>query len=380
MRVHTYLSRSCFLVLVAASLGTLAGCGSNQSLGGGEPSDAAVASGGAGGTTGVTTVTGGTTASITAAGGATVAGTSAGGVSSSAGMTANAGRTSTASTSTGGATVAGGTTAVAGKTATGGSSTEGTTATGGSTVIAGKTATGGASTGGTTATGGSIGTGGSAAGGTSATGGTGAGGSTGGAVGGVSLVAELYVTELSNVTDCWIKPSWQNGSSMSIFLYGCGTVDVYKKDASGWKNLGKTIACAWEGISPEVKAGTTYTDDSPAYGPVYKTWGTGTYRVAGTYGVGCTDPSAGQSKAGCTAFYVATSNEITVTAPPPSADAGVDGACGTLPEGVTCKKPTGGCAAMTCVSASWTCAPGQTPAAVVPGVCDTIAPDAGTGG
>lgn len=92
--------------------------------------------------------------------------------------------------------------------------------------------------------------------------------------------------------------------------------------------------------------------------------------------MGCTNPSAGQSKAGCTSFIEATSNEITVAMPVP--DAGVDAVCGAQPEGVTCKKPTGGCASMTCVNGSWACAAGQTPVALVPGACDV--PDAGIGG
>jgi hypothetical protein len=153
-------------------------------------------------------------------------------------------------------------------------------------------------------------------------------------------------------------------------------VNVYRKDSAGWTNVGQPLVCAWEGVSPEVKPGASYND--PSYGPFGKLWpGTGgTFRLSGKYGVGCTNPAAGQSKAGCTAFYEATSNEVVVTLPSP--DAGVDAGCGVQPEGVTCRKSTGGCASMICGNGSWACASGQTPVALVPGACDVG--DAGNGG
>jgi hypothetical protein len=183
------------------------------------------------------------------------------------------------------------------------------------------------------------------------------------------------VTLVASQNQSVVSVTWQNKTSASIFLYGCGTVDAYRKDAAGWTKLGKYVACSWEGISPEVKAGTSYTDTGPGVnGLVIKEWvgSGGIFRFTGTYGVGCTDPSAGQSKAGCTSFHEATSDEIVVHGPPTVPDAGADAVCGTMPEGVTCRKPTGGCAAMTCTNGSWACASGQTPVALVPGACDGV--------
>lgn len=220
---------------------------------------------------------------------------------------------------------------------------------------------GGSSAGGIVTLGGSTVVNSGGSGGTTASGGAGAGT-------GVILTATLLENTVT------IQATWQNNTQASIFLYGCGTVDVYRREATGWTNIGKPLACSWEGISPEVKPGASFSD--PSYGPFTKWWpGTGgTFRLSGKYGVGCTDPSGGQSKAGCTSFIDATSNEITVAMPVP--DAGVDVACGAM-EGVTCKKPAGGCAAMTCVNGTWACAPGQTPVALVPGACDI--PDAASG-
>lgn len=337
MRFHTYLLVS--LLALGGGLSSLSGCGSNKSLGEGFPEDAGA--GGIGGTTAVTTVTGGGST----AGGASAASTPVGG-SSPVASSAAAGQT------------AGGSSAVAGKSATAGTST------GTAGAVAGKTASGGAS-GGRSDTGGT-----SAVGGTSVSSG-GSSGSTGSGDGtGVILTATVLDTGT-------IQATWQNNTQASIFLYGCGTVDVYRKDSAGWTNIGKPLQCGWEGVSPEVKPGASLED--PAYGPFTKYWPKtgGIFRVSGKYGVGCTDPSAGQSKAGCTAFYQATSNEVTVTMPVP--DAGVDGGCGEMVEGVTCKKPGGGCAAMTCSNGSWSCAPGQTPVALVPGACD-ISVDAAAAG
>jgi hypothetical protein len=134
------------------------------------------------------------------------------------------------------------------------------------------------------------------------------------------------VLTASLTSDGYVLPIWINQSKASIFLYGCGTTNIWKKNGVDWVDLSNAAAmhCAWEGVSPEVLAGASYADTSPVYGSTaFLRWGAGTYRLKGSYGVGCTNPEAGQSKAGCTAYYEATSNEITVTAPPPgTADGG----------------------------------------------------------
>jgi hypothetical protein len=133
----------------------------------------------------------------------------------------------------------------------------------------------------------------------------------------VKLVAKV-------TSDGWIVPVWLNESSVSIFLYGCGSADVWKQEGSDWVNRGTLVRCAWEGASPEVTPGSTYSDAGPAYA-VLAGWGPGTYRLQGRYGVGCTAPELGQSKAGCTAFYEAISNEVALAALPDAGGSG-DGA------------------------------------------------------
>jgi hypothetical protein len=352
MRFQAYLFASC-LALVSSS--AFVGCGSNESLGSGLPEDAG--GGGTAGASAVTTVTGASTAS----GGATTGGGGTSAVaSSSAGTSAVAGQISGSSSAAAGSSV------IAGTTATGGASTGTTTGAAGTTGVAGKTASGGTATGGTR-TGGTTTT-------SVSTGGMGGGAGTNG----ISTSPSGVILTASLAQPGTIQGIWQNNTQSSIFLYGCGTADAYQKQDTGWVNIGKPMACSWEGASPEVKPGASYTD--PSYGPINKYWGGngGIFRLTGKYGVGCTNPSAGQSKAGCTAFYEVTSNEIEAKGPPTAtdADAGVDADCGTMPEGVTCKKPTGGCAIMTCTNGSWACAAGQTRVALVPGACDVT--DAGS--
>lgn len=45
------------------------------------------------------------------------------------------------------------------------------------------------------------------------------------------------------------------------------------------------------------------------------------------------------------------------------------GACGPMPVGTTCKKPTGGCEALSCVGSTWKCPVGDTEVALTPGSC-----------
>ena len=265
-------------ILGPTALTVLPGCGSNGNLGGGLP-DAATPLGGAGGSTSVPTNTGGTGAPGGAAQGGNVV----------AGGAVQAGAVQGGNVVTGGA-VQGGV-------------VQGGNVVAGGAVLAGSSAAGGSAKGGSSGTGGSSQT--SDAG-----------------IGGVTLTASV-------TSDGSIVPVWQNQSQVSIFLYGCGSANVWKKNGSDWVNLGTAVNCFWEGVSPEVPAGSTYSDAGPAYA-VAKAWGPGTYRLQGKYGVGCTNPELGQSKAGCTAFYEAVSNEVTVVAVP---DAGTGGAGGSADAG-----------------------------------------------
>jgi hypothetical protein len=178
---------------------------------------------------------------------------------------------------------------------------------------------GGLATGGSTST--ATGAGGSAAlggspggGGRSPTGGNSAAGGNGGSLGGVLLIATY---------DGQVHATWQNQTSQSIFLGGCGTVEWSRFEGSAWVNHGPFVVCAWEGIAVEVAAGASYTETQS-----FARAEAGRYRLSGRYGVGCT-PGLGLSGAGCTAFFTATSNELAVPATGGTGGAGSGGALGT---------------------------------------------------
>ena len=183
----------------------------------------------------------------------------------------------------------------------------------------GPVASGGVATGGitSTGTGGGVGAalGGSpGSGGTVPTGGNSAAGGSGGSPGGVLLIATY---------DGQVHATWQNQTSQSIFLYGCGTVEWSRLEGSAWVNHGAFVVCAWEGIAVDVAAGATYTE-TESLAPVVA----GRYRLSGRYGVGCT-PGLGLSSAGCTTFFTATSNEFVVPATGGTGGAGTGGVVGS---------------------------------------------------
>jgi hypothetical protein len=185
----------------------------------------------------------------------------------------------------------------------------GVTGTGGT----GPVASGGVATGGIT----SMGTGGGGSpggGGTAPTGGNSASGGSGGSLGGVLLIATY---------DGQVHATWQNQTSQSIFLYGCGTVEWSRLEGSAWVDHGAFVVCGWEGIAVEVAAGATYTETES-----FTQAEDGRYRLSGRYGVGCT-PGLGLSNAGCTAFSTATSNEFVVPATGGSGGAGAGGVVGS---------------------------------------------------
>jgi|GEM_PF-6452302 len=210
-------------------------------------------------------------------------------------------------------------------------------------------------------------------------GGVGAGGT--GQGGTSATVVPGQVILIAAVTsDGGIQPTWLNGTQQSVFLYGCGTAYVWKKEASGWAFRGQEFACTWEGISPEVRAGAVFVEGAPTYSiPVARLWGGGTYRLQGTYGVGCTHPELGQSKAGCTAYNTLTSNEVTLAAPPGSGGRaggtggrqGTGGSSGTGGTGVNLDGGTvpPGCGNVGLACSGDTCGPGLTcfPGVSLPG-------------
>ena len=176
---------------------------------------------------------------------------------------------------------------------------------------------GGVTTGGITSTaasgGGSAALGGST-GGTVPTGGNSAVGGSGGSPGGVVLIATY---------DGQVHATWQNQTSQSIFLHGCGTVEWSRLEGLAWVNHGTFVVCGWEGIAIEVATGATFTETES-----FAQAEAGRYRLSGGYGVGCT-PGLGLSRAGCTTFFTATSNELVVPATGGGGDAGSGGVVGS---------------------------------------------------
>jgi hypothetical protein len=200
----------------------------------------------------------------------------------------------------------GGSTQLTGGSIVGGSAQGGSSAsTGGVSASGGRSSFGGAlASGGVSATAGK--TGSASGGSTQPTGGSSVGGS---AQGGSSGSTGAVILTASVTDTNGILTTWHNGTAGSIFLYGCGTVDVWKKTGTDWVERNPGFSCAWEGVSPEVLPGSTYVDSAsfpPGNLPA------GTYRLSGRYGVGCTNPELGLSQAGCTTFYETTSNELTI--------------------------------------------------------------------
>jgi hypothetical protein len=210
-------------------------------------------------------------------------------------------------------------------------------ATGGS---AGQSSTGGkGGSGGNSGSAGSPATGGSSAlGGSSAAGGAGRGGSTSGGGSGGTLSGVILTASY----DGKIHATWQNRTSQSIFLNGCGTVNWSRLESSGWVSYGAFVSCAVEGVAIEVLAGASFAED----GLVSKA---GTYRLSGAYGVGCT-PGLGLSKAGCSSTFQATSNEFVISIDGGTGSDGGGGTGGTTGGGGSTGKTCGGSAGGMCAA------------------------------
>ena len=164
-------------------------------------------------------------------------------------------------------------------------------------------------------TGGSTGTGGmgGGTGGTSATGGAGGKGGAGGAGGGTTATGGSGGTPsgvvLTASYDGKIHGTWQNFTSQSIFLRGCGTVNWSRLEGTGWIDHGAFVTCGWEGVAVEVAAGGSFTESWSGTPTTPIT--AGTYRLSGPYGVGCT-PGLGLTQAGCSAMLQVASNELVI--------------------------------------------------------------------
>ena len=103
----------------------------------------------------------------------------------------------------------------------------------------------------------------------------------------IEIDREVYALEES------IDPRWENPTAESIFLPGCGTVELERQSGADWEYLGPMILCAWEGVAVEVPAGQSFVDPRAMINEA------GTYRFTGGYSVGCT-PGEALSQAGCT--------------------------------------------------------------------------------
>ena len=109
-----------------------------------------------------------------------------------------------------------------------------------------------------------------------------------------------------------VTVTWVNLTSKSVFLPGCSTYNVQQGDGNGgWKDLGPTVACVWEGTAVEVPAGG-YVDTMPWTAPNTFTGGAlPMYRLEGTYSTGCT-PGQPISAGKCTGSAVVDSSNMTI--------------------------------------------------------------------
>lgn len=109
-----------------------------------------------------------------------------------------------------------------------------------------------------------------------------------------------------------VTVTWVNLTDKPVFLPGCTTYNVHQGDGNGgWKDLGPPAACAWEGTAVEVPPGG-YVDTMPWTAPNNMPSGNlPTYRLEGTYSVGCT-PGQPISQGKCTGSTTVDSDTMTV--------------------------------------------------------------------
>lgn len=89
-----------------------------------------------------------------------------------------------------------------------------------------------------------------------------------------------------------VEPRWENPTAESIFLPGCGTVELEQQSGAAWEHLGPLVFCVWEGVAVKVAAGESFVDPMTVINEA------GTFRFTGAYSVGCT-PGEALSQAGC---------------------------------------------------------------------------------
>jgi len=109
---------------------------------------------------------------------------------------------------------------------------------------------------------------------------------------------------LSATYDGQVRATWENQTGQSLFLAGCGTVQLWRCKGTSWNEQNAYTIC--NSVAVEVAAGATYseTDSLPT------TQG-GWYFVSGSYGLGCT-PGSGLYTAGCATFQTVNSNVFVV--------------------------------------------------------------------
>jgi hypothetical protein len=139
-----------------------------------------------------------------------------------------------------------------------------------------------------------------------ATGGSPSGGTpSGGTVGTGGAVRDITLTA---IWDGQLHALWRNGTDRSVFLRGCGSVDLWQHFWNSWLNDGQQfVVCAAEVEAVELPPGATYADP---YSCVPDD-GAGAYQLAGPYGTNCTR-GLPLAQAHCASLETATSNSIQV--------------------------------------------------------------------
>lgn len=128
-----------------------------------------------------------------------------------------------------------------------------------------------------------------------------------GAVGGVQLRA--VVTEVSDGAS-GIAGEWTNGLDEPIFLQGCSTTSGWYRDGNEWIENGGFVLCFAEGPMVVVGPGEVYVDFA---GVPPANRGTNTWRLQGSYGVGCVPAEGLFSESQCAAVTeIISENEVTV--------------------------------------------------------------------
>ncbi len=125
---------------------------------------------------------------------------------------------------------------------------------------------------------------------------------------------------LSATYDGQVRATWQDQTNQSLFLAGCGTVQLWRCKGTSWNEQKALTTCS--SVEVEVAAGATYSDPDSLPAAL-----AGWYFVSGSYGLGCT-PGKALYSAGCATFLTASSDVIFVPAAAGS-DSGTADAAGS---------------------------------------------------